>query len=387
MASTSQPRELNPKPTGIYVHFPYCDIKCVYCDFYSIAKRNVRDDLYKDYISHLKQDLLKKRYYIPEKTQIKSIFLGGGTPSKVSPEHIKDLIVFLYENLDIKKNAELTLEANPESLTPQKITGYLQAGINRIHVGIQSRSPRLLKYMGRIYKKKSYLNVFLYLKNAGLQNYGGDMIYGIPSQKIKDLREDIDWLISEGVSHISAYCLTVERNTNLEEQIKKKIKLKPSERRQSFHYDFIVDYLKKKDFIRYEISNFSKKKRHSQHNVIYWKYMPYIGLGVSSHSFLPPFRMISPKNIDSYLNDNYFTVERSRKFPELFIGVFRLTLFQNFSFFGQYLNRIELLKFQELLRRFEKKGWLELFPSGFCITQEGSKYSDTMIEETAIYFT
>ena len=376
---------MNSKTVAIYIHFPYCDFKCAYCDFYSIAKKD-DEHFYENYLFHLKQDLLKKKIYISKEVQIRSIFLGGGTPSKAPVKYIREIILFLYRNFNIQENAEITLEANPESLTTKKTEGYLKAGVNRVHVGIQTQVPRLLEYLGREYKKHFYQSIFSNIQKTGLKNYGGDILYGIPSQRIREIKEDIDWMIDQGCSHISAYCLSIERGTLLEKQIKKKEKPGPSIRRQSFHYDFIVEYLKSKNFNRYEISNFSRKKYHSRHNVQYWKFMPYLGAGVSSHSFLPPFRMISPRDINSYLKGNYFVMEKAKKFPELFIGIFRLTFFQNFSFFKKQLDHTELLKFQALLYGFEKKGWLKLFPSGFCITLEGSKFSDSMLEEAALCF-
>ena len=377
--------DLNSETATIYVHFPYCDFKCAYCDFYSVVKKDDRH-FYENYLFHLKQDLLKKKAYISRRVQIGSIFLGGGTPSKVPVKYIRELLFFLYKNFSIQKNAEITLEANPESLTTAKAEGYLKAGVNRIHVGIQTHIPRLLKYLGREYKEDACQSVFSKIKKAGLENYGGDILYGIPSQRIREIKGDIDWMLDQGCLHISAYCLTIEQDTLLEKQIKQKAKPSPSIRRQSLHYDFIMEYLRGKNFNRYEISNFSRKKYHSRHNMQYWKYRPYLGVGVSSHSFLPPFRLLSPRDINSYLQGNYFTVEKAKKFPELFIGIFRLTFFQNFSFFRRQLDHTELLKFQALLYGFERKGWLKLFPSGFRITPEGSKFSDSMLEEAALGF-
>ena len=279
----------------------------------------------------------------------------------------------LKSHLNISPAAEISLEANPESLSEEILQNYLKIGINRLNIGLQTTKPNLLRYLGRIYRSSSYLNVLTHIRKAGFTNYGADLIYGIPSQRTKDLRSDIDWLISEGVSHISAYCLTLEKDTLLESQISKGIKKAPSVRRQDYHYRFVVEYLEEKGFDRYEISNFARKGFHSRHNLLGWKYFPYIGLGVSSHSFLPPFRLISPRNISHYLNGKYFRFEPEKILPDILIGICRLTKFQNFLQIQRKLTQEYFPSFFLSLKVFSDRGWVKLYPMGFSITKQGKQ--------------
>ncbi len=365
--------------TGIYIHFPYCDFKCAYCDFYSIAQKDPDPDFYDLYVDHLKQDILLKKKYMRHGNIINSIFMGGGTPSKVPVKHIQDILSFIRKNLKLSSRIEITLEANPESVITEKLEQYLNIGINRIHIGIQSRQPKLMDYLQRYYHSESYDTVLDKVKKAGFMNYGVDLIYGIPSQRVKNLKEELSWAIGEGVTHISAYCLTIEENTLLKRQIGQGIKKRPSYRRQSYHYEFVTEYLDKKGFIRYEISNFCRKNYQCMHNLGYWKYRPYLGIGVSSHSFLESYRFVAPASLDEYMKGNYFQEESSQTIPDIFIGIFRLLSFQSFRNIRNYLEKDQFEIFYDMIQNFSKKNWISIFPKGFQLTSQGARFSDTMI--------
>ena len=364
---------------GLYIHFPYCDVKCAYCDFYSIAQRRVDNDFYKCYIEHLKSDFLQKIEFLDISYQIGSIFLGGGTPSKVPYSYIIDLLSFIRNHSRVRHSVEITLEANPESLTLENLLGYREAGVNRIHVGIQTRNPDLLHYLGRLANMEAYKTVFHKIKSAGFNNFGCDFIYGIPNQTLDVLENDILWSMKEGVSHISAYCLTIEPNTYLERQIQSGRKKKPSDRRGHYHYNFVTNLLKQKGYVRYEVSNFALPSFASKHNRGYWKYRPYIGIGVAAHSFLGNKRFLAHKNLNMYLSGQYYEVEDSFPIPEIFIGIVRLLSYQSFNFILYQIGRYNFNLFLNQMEELQKKDYVVLYPKGFCFTELGILYSDSIL--------
>ena len=364
---------------GIYVHFPYCDVKCAYCDFYSIAKRKIDNNFYENYIEHLKQDFIEKTKLISQNIKVVSIFFGGGTPSKVPPQYIASIIDFFKNNIKYRNNLEITIEVNPESLTYANLVEYKKAGINRIHAGIQTTNSQLLHYLGRLYHTESYTTIFSKIKDAGFSNFGCDFIYGIPHQKFLDLKQDITWAISEGVKHISAYCLTIEPNTHLERQIITRQKVKPSLRRGSLHYKFVIDLLKTNNFNRYEVSNFSLPKFASKHNLGYWKYRPYIGVGVAAHSFLGNYRLSAERDLNRYMLGNYYQIDANKVIPDLFIGIVRLLSYQSFSFIKKNIGEYNFTLFFNILKEIQKNNYVDIFEKGFKFTEKGIMFSDTIL--------
>ncbi len=373
-------------PLSLYLHFPYCDIKCAYCDFYSLPKRTISSTFFDEYIKHLKQDFFQKKKMIKmiDKVKVVSIFFGGGTPSKLPPHYLKEIINFIKNHLHISSNIEITLEANPESLKKKNMEVYLAAGINRLSIGIQTKQPELLRYLGRLYLKNSYLTIFDQVRQSGFHNYSIDIIYGIPSQKEFQIKEDIDWAISGGVKHISTYCLMIEKETLLEKQIKQKQKNSPSIRRQTRHYNWVTNYLPTQGFKRYEISNFAQAGYESHHNMFCWRYLPYLGLGVSAHSFIEGQRLISEKNLNYYLNGKYFYKEQSQINPDFFIGIFRILTYQSFYSLKRVLNKDEFDKLYLKLIIFQKKSWIKFYKNGFQITDIGANFSNTMVYEASL---
>ncbi len=367
--------------TGLYIHFPYCDIKCHYCDFFSLEHDTMPKNFYNNYLVHLKNDLLAKKLFIQPNYLITTIFLGGGTPSKVPADILQELLSFCQHNLNVCNQIEITIEVNPESTTLSKLQAYRDMGINRIHVGIQTRVPELLAYIGRPYHMDSYINIMPNIRKAGFQNFGVDFIYGIPGQKISHLREDIQWAIDNQVTHVSAYCLSVERNTQLTKRIHNKEINNISERRQAFHFDFVISILKQHGFNHYEISNFCKNNFLSRHNMLYWKYRPYVGIGVSSHSFLGQYRLISKRDLNNYMNGDYFFVEETKVIPNILIGILRLLSFQSFRSLRKFMSATLIEQLKMHLKPYANKQWININEKGFQITEIGISFQNTMLEE------
>jgi len=408
---------------GIYIHIPYCYKKCDYCDFYSraVSKQEISFEEIKQYILYLEKDLLlkKQRLFFCNKPihptskntdkiknhhRLKTIFFGGGTPSILEPRFIKQILDFIYKHFDTKYLQEITLEANPESLTYEKIKVYQSIGINRLNVGVQSRNEKTLEYLGRYYSREKINELFNIIKKAQFKNYGIDIIYDIPNQQWEDIKKDLQWAISNEVTHISAYSLTVEKNTPLSRQIKshKKKKQNESNVQNIMMSTKIKEYLEKHDFQQYEVSNFSKKGYQSYHNTLYWKNRPYIGLGNSAHSFFN-FKRYENNTSQELLYENIqadVPLEHNKEITDLlpedlFINGFRILSYQSFHLYKIYLKQIAEKKhnqykgkyyyndildiFNQTFRLFEKRKYLKLFTNGFQITYHGLNYSDTMV--------
>ena len=366
---------------GVYIHYPYCDKKCDYCDFYSLAETNPPTDFEMTYLRHLKNELKQKKEYISANYYLASIFFGGGTPSKASGFFIQsviDLIAQTFSKQKMKK-IEITLEANPESLSAKKINEFLQAGINRFSIGVQTRNEDLIGYLGRIYNREKINGVFKPLKAAAIANFSADLIYGIPSQTIKCLDDDLNWLIDNQVNHISAYSLTVEKGTRLYSDTFKKNKKTPSESRQLQHREFVREKLVTAGFTQYEISNFARPGYECLHNKIYWQYRPYLSLGVAGHSFLNQKRFIAPKNLSNYESGHYFDSDNEATIADIFIGGLRLLKYQSFAMYKIHLSKSQFLKVLKTLMEFQTEGYAKVFPRGFQMTQKGILYSDQLL--------
>jgi len=373
---------LNSQKSGLYVHIPFCEKKCNYCDFYSIEKYELSKNFQQTYLNALIQDLKEKKekYFI--NTELSSIFFGGGTPSIFDPDFY---FKFLYEIKNIFTNTnfnniEISMEANPESLCERKINEYKRAGINRLNIGIQSRKKEFLNYLGR----KSTIDEVDLLKalhQSEFENYGIDLIYSLPMQNWNDIKQDIDWAIDNNVKHISLYSLTIEKKTKLEKEIFLKKKKKPSEKRSFIYQKIITEYLKKNSYNHYEVSNFAKNKFECEHNLNYWRYRPYIGLGASAHSFNGKVRIINTTNIKNYIKQNKYKLVSSQLNPDLFIGIFRITEFQPLSKFKKIMKFHEFLLFQKKIIEFANKNWINIKKTGFNITENGLLQSDTMLIE------
>lgn len=367
--------------TGVYVHFPHCDVKCDYCDFFSIAQAEVDQDFYPKYLARLSSDLEKKKKLLTPQNRIGSIFFGGGTPSKVPVYVINEVLLIIKSQLadHLSKQIEISLEANPESLSERKLFELYQAGVNRLNVGIQTFDPKLIKYLGRLYSKEVYDNVLNWVVRSSFENYGFDLIYGIPGQGDDQVGYDLQLLIEANPKHISAYSLTIEKGTKLESQILSHRKLQISSRRQVRHQDIIQKKLTKAEFKRYEISNYAKNGYQCRHNLAYWKYKSYIGLGVAAHSFINGERIYEPRSLQKYLQAEGLNSEKEKRNLDLFINTMRLRTFQNFGFYRELLGENRLQVFKKTLKQFAADQMIDITEKGFTITDRGLLFSDSLI--------
>jgi len=266
---------------GIYVHFPFCRSKCPYCDFYSVTEGSF--DTVRFYGSLIRE--IEFAAFSREKTRIDTIFIGGGTPSLAEPAALAEVIGAINSNFEVDRDAEITLECNPESIDPLKLEGYLNSGVNRISIGAQSFCDNELKRLGRIHDAEQAEAAIGAARKAGFVNFSLDLIYGIPDQTFASWKESLETALSFDPPHLSAYCLTLEGGTPMQIDAEAGSIEVPDETMQAGFYNILLDTIEKSPLRQYEISNFAKPGNESRHNLKYWQGLPYLGLGPGAHSF------------------------------------------------------------------------------------------------------
>jgi oxygen-independent coproporphyrinogen-3 oxidase len=281
---------------GIYIHIPFCSIKCPYCDFLSIT---INDrEIYKRYINTLLEEL---DLYSKENFNIKTIYFGGGTPSALEPKELGRIINYIKDNFKTAENLEIPIEANPKDYSVENFLELKSYGVNRVSIGNQSFLEKNLISLGRTHKPEdSYKTIEDCLK-AGIKNINLDLIFGIEGQTLKDLEEDLKIYTSLDIKHISAYMLTPYEDTPLGQLVKQGKYKMPEEELLAEMYTLITEYLKNKNFKKYELSNWAKEGYECKHNLIYWQMKEFLGVGVSSWSFVNKTRFGNIKNIYEYM--------------------------------------------------------------------------------------
>ena len=300
------------KEISLYIHIPFCVSKCYYCDFSSFANLNDKIDPYIDSLI-IELELYKERL---KNYNIKTIFIGGGTPSSIDPKHISRIMDYMYNNFNCVKVKEVTIETNPGTLNKEKIEIYKSLGINRVSMGAQSLDDDLLKSIGRSHRVEDIYESLKLLRQSKITNVNIDLMFGLPNQSIEDVLSSLEKVTNLGVEHISHYGLILEENTYLNSLYNKdKLKLpNEDEERQMYHKS--TEYLVKRGYNHYEISNYSIDGYESKHNNIYWDVLPYLGIGLSSHSNLEGRRFWNTSDINLYikkLNNRKFPIENQEE--------------------------------------------------------------------------
>ncbi len=284
---------------GMYIHIPFCNRKCDYCDFVSYSMDKKAQQLYLEAL-FAEIDMLSDIYH--EQT-FDTIFIGGGTPSIVYEGFIVSLARKLYSSFHFTDKIEFTIEVNPSSFTREKFFEYAEAGVNRISVGVQCLDKKLLADNGRIQSVDNVNETFKILKNSQFANVNSDVMIGLPGQSIGSVVKTIKFLLKHHVKHISVYSLQIEKHTLLYDKYRKG-KIQPMTEKQTLNlYNKVYRILKKHGFKRYEVSNYAKPGFESIHNKKYWENVDYIGLGVSSHSYINGYRYYNTKRLDTYIEN------------------------------------------------------------------------------------
>jgi len=266
---------------GLYLHFPFCISKCPYCDFNSYQLEN--DNQISSYISALYQEITaySKKF---KKSNIKTIYLGGGTPTILSGIQICNILEFCKDKFTIDKNAEITIEANPGTLDGKKLKLLIKSGINRLSLGGQSFNDLFLEKLGRIHNTQEIIDSYYLAREAGFNNINIDIMFALPDQTTEDLQDTLKKAVFLKSDHLSLYNLTIKPGTEYYKDYKKgKLNL-PTEDEDFDMYSWAINYLEENGFEHYEIANFAHPHKRSKHNQIYWQNQPYLGIGAGAYS-------------------------------------------------------------------------------------------------------
>ena len=353
------------KKIGVYIHIPFCKQKCYYCDFISFAKK---EEIQERYIKALKkeiEDFIQKNQNI----ELSTIYIGGGTPSYIDSKYIENILEALKSKSIVNKT-EITIEINPGTVNKEKLEHYKKVGINRLSIGLQSTSNRLLKQIGRIHKFEDFLNTYNLAKNIGFNNINVDLMIGLPNQNISDIKKSLEEVTSLDPTHISVYSLIVEENTPIDKMIEKgELKL-PDEEEERNMYWYVKNFLELHGYKHYEISNFAKIGYESKHNLDCWEQKEYAGFGLAAHSYINKIRYSNIEDLEKYIknceegrfNENKIIHEKQNNFAQeqeyMLLGLRKIdgVSIQNFkNKFGEnpifvFRNELNKLVEEELLK-------------------------------------
>lgn len=281
---------------GIYIHIPFCKSRCRYCDFFSTTQLEKRE-------AYVKAVVEEWGHYQNEwsKQEIRTIYLGGGTPSLLPIESLRLLLHSILSGIDASHVQEITLEANPGDITAEKIQAWRAMGINRLSMGIQSFNDQLLQLVGRRHTAEQAIQAVKTAQTEGICNISIDLMYALPGQTMAEWQADIAQALTLEVPHISSYGLIYEEGTPLTQWLEQgKIKAIDEESEMQM-YDYLVEQLTKHGYEHYEVSNFAMPGHHSKHNSSYWNDTPYLGLGAGAHSYNGQSRWWNIDDIDEYI--------------------------------------------------------------------------------------
>ena len=265
---------------GIYLHIPFCKKACHYCDFHFSTSLRQKGKV----VNAIQKELILRKPYLNNQS-ISTIYFGGGTPSTLSSQEINQIFNTLYSHYSIEETVEITLEANPDDLTHEKLKELKATPINRLSIGIQSFRPEDLEWMNRAHNAQQALECVQLAKQYEFENITIDLIYGIPNLPNEAWLKNLETAFSLDINHISAYCLTVEQGTALGYQVAKRKQEDIDESQASKQFEIMLEQMKKHGFEQYEISNFARNQSYSKHNSNYWNKTHYLGIGPSAHSF------------------------------------------------------------------------------------------------------
>ncbi len=349
---------------GLYLHVPFCQKRCTYCDFYSgVFTENLVDK----YTESLIKEIQKWGGEIT--LPINTIYLGGGTPSLLN-ERLIPIINSVRKNFAVSQMCEITLEINPQPNIEEILINAKKSGVNRLSIGVQTADNKKLKLLGRTHTKEDAENAVKTARKLGFSNISLDLMIGLPDSDNQTLKKDLDFLISLNPEHISCYILKVEQNTAF---YKMQIDL-PDEDNVSDQYLFMCDYLKENGYSHYEISNFCKENFESRHNLKYWKAKEYLGIGPSAHSFLNRERFYYPKDLKSFINSPQTVFDQiGGDLPEKIMLNLRLKDGIDTSLFPE--------KAKQKCELFSKNGLGILKNNRFCLTDKGMLVSNAIITE------
>lgn len=354
---------------SLYVHIPFCNHICSYCDF---CKVFYKEDWVDTYLEALKNEINVKKV----SGDFETVYIGGGTPSALSFQQLKKLFDILKPFT--KKVKEYSIEVNPESMNEDKLNLMISYHINRISIGVQTFHDQLLQVIGRHHSSKQAIDLICMIKEKGINDINVDLIYGLPQQTINDIDEDIQKIQQLDISHVSIYSLILEEHTVLKLQNYQPL----TDEEDAVWYEHINTVLKEKGFVHYEVSNYYRDKP-SLHNLTYWHYQDYLGIGLSAHSLMNHHRIENTNSLTQYLHHDYLKqdIELSKS-DELFEMIMMgLRLIEGISI-HELNDRFSidfLSKYHVPINKFQKLNMLKIENGYLKTTSHGMNYLNTIL--------
>lgn len=369
---------------GIYIHIPFCKKACHYCDFHFSTSLKYKDDM----VNAILKEIENQKSYLNNE-EIETIYFGGGTPSLLSERELKNILSKVKENFRVIIEPEITLEANPDDLTRDKLKELKLVGVNRLSIGVQSFYDEHLTWMNRAHSAEESTKCITDATEIGFDNITLDLIYGMPNLSNIQWLENITKAIKLGVGHISAYNLTLEQNTAYASFVKKGLYKAPSDEKGAEQFQILIEELKKANYLQYETSNFAKSKEYSKHNSSYWKGVKYLGIGPSAHSFNGESRQWNVANNKKYIdaitnNSIQYELEELSTFDKvnehLLIGLRTiwgcdLNFVESQLSIGEYSSFLTELNFQI------KEGYIIKKEQQIYLTEKGKLFADRIASD------
>jgi oxygen-independent coproporphyrinogen-3 oxidase len=371
---------------GLYLHIPFCDTKCIYCDFYSITNHSQKKELFKALIAEIQT----QSHLVKHKT-FDTIFFGGGTPSLLTYDEFSPIFDALFTNYNISPDSEITIEANPGTLNKNKLAEFKRLPINRMSFGVQSFIDEELKFLTRIHTAEQAINSIKSAQDAGFENQNLDLIFALPEQSMANWNYNLNKAIELDTKHISAYSLIFEEGTFLNTLLyRNKVKKADIELEQEM-YEYTMDFLPQHGFNQYEISNYAKDGFECRHNLKYWEYEDYISFGPSASSFINNKRWTNAKDVDKYIEQ----VNSKKEIAEFSEEIDNETSLVEYIFLALRSKGIDLKKFndrfgenfkekyKDRVETLTKGGFAEVNETHVKLTKKGYSVCD---EINATYF-
>lgn len=368
---------------GLYIHIPFCRQKCLYCDFPSYTNM---DYLYSDYVAALCREIAGQGGICAHHT-VDTVYIGGGTPTLLSIQQIEAIFSSLRLNLNLTADAEMSIEANPGTVDYHKLAYLKECGINRISFGVQSFSDHLLSRIGRIHSSTEAAETINMARKAGFDNINIDLMYRLPGQTTLDLRDSIKKAAALGVEHLSIYGLKVEEHTPFADlEASGKLDL-PDDAADEEMYDLAVSLPSYYGYERYEISNYARKGFACKHNLKYWHYQPYLGLGVSAHTFWDNQRKANTANVAEYIEainagqsavDFQETIPTQTAMAEYVFLSLRTVAGLCYEDFNKYFKDNFLQRYQPVLQDLGQRHFIDVGSQKIRLTELGMKFGNVV---------
>ncbi|WP_067837095.1 radical SAM family heme chaperone HemW [Amphibacillus sediminis] len=372
---------------SVYIHIPFCEKICHYCDF---TKFFYQEQMADDYLIALAKEM---DYYFKDddsKKAMRTIFVGGGTPTALNVTQLKTLLKLIERHFAIDLVKEYTFEANPGDLNEDKIKLLKAYGVNRISMGVQVFDNQLLEELGRLHRVKDVDHNIDMLHKHDLNNVSIDLMYGLPGQTVDGFRASIAKALSYDLPHYSSYCLQIEPKTIFYQRYQKGKLNKPPEEIEAEMFQLLIQEMERHGKHQYEISNFAEMGAESQHNLTYWDNQHYYGFGAGAHGYLPGQRIVNLRPFPAYVKEAKNTgrpvlhVERIGKKEqieeELFLGLRKRSGVSRTTFSSKYGVALERL-YDQQIQTLIAKGWLEEFQDGIRMTEQGQLFGNDVFQQ------